>query len=250
MSRAFAKAMGEVQRRASILEAFSSSLPGRIQLLKVWVLPCLLLTTRTYCPDENIEHSLRTVYKTALAIDSWGVRLKQLSPPHEEGGYSLTQPQTWLRVQAGLAITKFITYPQSFPPLVGEHFQHWAVKYGVCLHSHAISYLQLCLVPYKTMGSLARSLKAASQARRDVCEETATCTPLHSLPLWHSSIFEKGNYLTYYCPAVINRGVLTARDMFDGNDCPKPRYVGFLGSTWASVYCQGLSWLQGKPRSD
>jgi len=102
-SQAFARALGEAQRRASARGAFPLSLDERIQLLKVWILPWLLLTSRTYCSDKSVDRSLRMVYKTALALDSWRVTLTQLTLPSEEGGYSLALPETWLRLQAGLA---------------------------------------------------------------------------------------------------------------------------------------------------
>ena len=47
VAQAFAKSLGEAHRRASLIASFSLSLP-EIQLLKVWVLPVLLLTSRAY----------------------------------------------------------------------------------------------------------------------------------------------------------------------------------------------------------
>ena len=58
-------------------------------------------------------------------------------------------------------MAKYLSHLDSFPALVGEHFQQWAVRFGVCLPTHAIPYLQLDLVSYRTMGYLACSLKAA-----------------------------------------------------------------------------------------
>ena len=130
-AQAFAKVLGEAQRRASILGAFPFSLPERVQLLKVWILLCLLLTARTYCPDDMVERSLKTIYKTALGLDSWGITLTQLTMPPEEGGCSLAMPDTWLRVQAGLAFIKYMANNDSFPVLVSDHFQLWAFKYGL-----------------------------------------------------------------------------------------------------------------------
>ena len=106
----------------------------------------------TCCPNDMVDCSLKSIYKTALGLDSWATQLA-LSPC--EGGYSLAMPDTWLRVQAGLAFVKFMAHPQSFPALVGDHFQMWVYKSGVCLHAHAIPYLQLGAIPYHTMGYLA-----------------------------------------------------------------------------------------------
>ena len=100
------------------------------------------------------------------------------------------------------------------------------------------------------MGYLARSLKAASQARRYVCEGLSSCTHSDSLPLWHSAVFQKGNQLTYYCPSLMKRGVLTVGDLFDCTGAPTPRLLGSIGDTWQAVYCQGLQWVQGMLPSD
>ena len=127
----------------------------RIQLLNVWILLCLLLTARTYCYDDMVDRSLKTIYKTTLGLDSWGVTLTLLTLTPEEGGFSLAMPDVWLRVQAGLAFIKHMAHLESFPTLVGEHFQSWAFKFGVCLHVHAIPYLQPGPVSYHTMGYLA-----------------------------------------------------------------------------------------------
>ena len=74
-AQAFAKALGEARRRASQLSLFPLTLLERVQLLKVWILPVLLLTARAYHASEQEERSLKTVYNTALGFDSWGVTL-------------------------------------------------------------------------------------------------------------------------------------------------------------------------------
>ena len=131
----------------------------------------------------------------------------------------------------------------SFPVLVSDHFQSWACKYGVCLPAHAIPFLQLGPIPYNTMGYLARSRKAASQAWRFLCEGLSTCTPVESLPLWHSAMFQKGSHLTYYCPALIRTGILTVGGMYDASGNPIDGHIRKIGSTWKSVYQQGLTWV-------
>ena len=148
-SQAFAKVLGETQRRASLLGAFPFSLLERIQLLKVWILPCLPLTTHTYCLDDMVGRSLKTICKTALGLDSWRITLTQFSPSPEEGGYSLAMPDTWLKVQAGLAFVKYMSHPESFLAFVGEHLQIWDYKFG--------AYLQLGPITNHTMGYLVRS---------------------------------------------------------------------------------------------
>ena len=97
-AQAFARALGEAQRRASQLSPFPLTLLERVQLLKVWISPVLLLTARAYRASEQEERSLKMVYNTALGFDSWGVTLTQLFLQPDSGGHKLAPPDTWLRV--------------------------------------------------------------------------------------------------------------------------------------------------------
>ena len=91
-----------------------------------------------------------------------------------------------------------------------------------------------------------------AQARKYVCEGLSTCTPPppDSPPLWHSAVFQKGSHLTYYCPALINLGILTVGDLFDAAGDPISRHLRKMGPTWVPVFQQGLRWVQGMPQSD
>ena len=130
-AQAFTRALGEAQRRASQLSLFPLTLLERVQLLKVWILPVLLLTARAYRASEQEERSLKTVYNTALGFDSWGVTLTQLSLQPDSGGHGLAPPDTWLRVQSGLAFSRFSGHQSELPPFVTLIFRQWARKYGV-----------------------------------------------------------------------------------------------------------------------
>ena len=67
---AFSKALGEAQRRASQLSLLPLTLIERVQLMKVWILPVLLLTARAYRATKQEEQSLKAVYNTTLKFDS------------------------------------------------------------------------------------------------------------------------------------------------------------------------------------
>ena len=86
---AFATSMAEAQRRANIASTLGLSLQERVQILKVWILPVVLLTARAYCPDPVVISSLTTVFNTALGFDSWGITIHQVAKMKTEGGHEL-----------------------------------------------------------------------------------------------------------------------------------------------------------------
>ena len=90
----------------------------------------------------------------------------------------------------------------------------WCKQYGVCLHAWAWPYIQLGPVPYKTFGYLAYSLKSFSIARRYILDGLADPTAQGQLPLWHSAVFKHAKHLTYYCPALIKKNILTVQDLY------------------------------------
>ena len=249
-AQAFARALGEAQRRASQLSLFPLTLLERVQLLKVWILPVLLLTARAYRASEQEERSLKPVYNTALGFDSWGVTLTQLSLQPDSGGHGLAPPDTWLRVQSGLAFARFSGHQSEFPPFVTLIFRQWARKYGVVWTPRAVPYLQLGPVPYASMGFLAQSLKSFSQARRYVLDGMLPGTTSDALPLWHSAIFRNADNLTYYCPRLIKRGILTVKDLFDTTAQPKAKLLSMMRQTWQAVYPASLLTFQGLPSSE
>ena len=57
---AFAAFMAEAQRRVNIASTLGLSLHERVQILKVWILPVLLLTARAYYPNPVVVSSLTT----------------------------------------------------------------------------------------------------------------------------------------------------------------------------------------------
>ena len=145
---------------------------------------------------------------------------------------------------------KYLARSDMFPNQVSEPFQAWAYNFGVCLHAHAIPYLKWGPVPQKTMRHLERSLKAASQAPGYVCEGPSTCTPIDPLPLWHSSIFQKGNHLTYSRPSLIKLGVLTVGDLFKQARVPRHMLLTIMGPTGVSVDQQGIGWVKEISQAD
>ena len=71
-----------------------------------------------------------------------------------------------------------------------------------------------------------------------------------ALPLWHSAIFRNADNLTYYCPRLIKRGILTVKDLFDTTSQPKAKLLSMMGPTWQAVYPASPLTFQGLPSSE
>ena len=101
------------------------------------------------------------------------------------------------------------------PCFVRLRFRAWATKYGVLWDLQSLPFLQLGPIPYSTMNFLALSLKSYSQATRYCLEGPPHNSSVKDFPLWHSTIFQHVEHLTYYCLALIRKGVLKIGDLFD-----------------------------------
>ena len=115
-------------------------------------------------------------------------------------------------------------------------FGAWATEFGVSWHLRCVPFLQLGLIQYSTMGFLAQSLKSHLQATRYVIEGAPEGASIWEFPLWHSAIFRNSDNLTYYCPALIRKGVMCISDLFDANSCPHQDLLPKIGITWREVY--------------
>ena len=218
------------------MASFGLSLTEHILLLKTWVLPVMLLTARAYSATEQEERSLKVIFNTSLGFDSWGTTLAQTSLPRDEGGFSLAPPDTRLKVQNGLAFMAFANNQTVMPFFVRLRFRAWTTKFGVLWDLRSLPYLQLGPVPYSTMGFLALLPKSCSQARRYCLDGARTESNPRNLPLWHSATFKNADNLTYYCPALIRKGVVRKSDLFDEHQKPRQHLFLKVGITWQQVF--------------
>ena len=194
---AFASYHGDAQRTASKVGSLGLSKREAIILLKTWVLPTLLVTTRSYFSSEHTIKALKIVFRTALGVESWGVTLRELAQHRECGRFQLPTPKCWLHAQFGLSFHKFLQHLEVFTETVTSPFRTWCTKYGARLHAWAWPFIQLRPVPYKTFGYLAYSLKSFSIARRYILDGLADPTAQGQLPVWHSAVFKNAKHLTY-----------------------------------------------------
>ena len=204
---AYSRPLGEAQRRANVVAFLHLSIRERIILLKTWVLPTILLTARAYHPMDITIKAMEVVCETTLGVDSWGVTLHELAQEPELGGYELPTPKVWLHAQFGLPFHKLTQEPHIFAECVRNFFSTWCTKYGVPVETWALPYLQLGLVPYKTFSFLAYSLKSLSITRQYIIDGFSNHAALAELPPWHSAIFKSEKHLTYYCLALVAKGI-------------------------------------------
>ena len=90
------------------------------------------------------------------------------------------------------------------------------------------------------MGFLAQSLKSYSQARRYVIDGAPKGANIRGFPVWHSTIFRNSDNLTYYCFALIRKGVMCISDLFDANFCACQDPLLKIGITWREVYTSSI----------
>ena len=233
---AFAASMAEAQRRANIASTLGLSLQERVQILKVWILPVVLLTASAYYPDPVVISSLTTVFNTTLGFDSWGITIQQMAKMKTEGGHELASPYVWLMTQAGSAFSSYVSFPSIFTTPLRLEFDLWARKYGVDCQQASLPYLSLGPVPTKTMGFLAHSLKAFSKARQHVLDGPRKNAVLLDMPLWHNSVFTNSKSNTYYCPSLIRTGVTRVKHLYNEALDPNDSILAKLALTWQPVY--------------
>ena len=89
-------------------------------------------------------------------------------------------------------------------------------------------------------GVPSQSLKSYSQARRYIIDGALEGANIRDFPLWHLAIFRNSDNLTYYCPALIRKGVMCIADLFDANFFPRQDLLPKIGITWRGVYASSI----------
>ena len=67
----FSHALQKATGRAFAMQTWALSLPERIQLLKLWILPLLVYPARAVFPSAAVVSTLTTIYHIALNLNSW-----------------------------------------------------------------------------------------------------------------------------------------------------------------------------------
>ena len=89
----FSLAISKAMKPAFAMRSWQLSLPERVMLFRLWILPLLVHPARIIFPTEVI---VNTIYWTALCMTSWTVTQPILSLPLDQGGFSLPDPKTFL----------------------------------------------------------------------------------------------------------------------------------------------------------
>ena len=104
---AFAVPLREAQHTANVVASLQLSIRERIILLKTWVLPTVLLTSRADFPSDVTIQALCFTFQTTLGVNSWGVTFHELAQEPDLDGYQLPTPKVGLHAQFGLPFHEF-----------------------------------------------------------------------------------------------------------------------------------------------
>ena len=92
---AYSHALGKAMGRAFAMQTWALSLPERIYLLKLWILPLRIFPTRVVYPNAAVVSTFKTIYHIALKLNSWGVTLDILSHSLDKGGVQFGRPRNF-----------------------------------------------------------------------------------------------------------------------------------------------------------
>ena len=213
--QAFSHALQKALGRAFAMQSWALSLPERVMLLKLWILPLLVYPARVVFPSPAVVNTLRTVYQVALKLNSWAVTLNILSHPPSRGGYSLAPPETFLHWQHASAFVAYVNDPLSVPKVLHNTFQPFAQDLGILVSPASLPFFQIgSNVIKNNMPYLGWCARAFSLVKKDICfEEPALLS--YDTPLWHSSLFVNDQRLSYFSPRLIRLGVLTVGQLLE-----------------------------------
>ena len=97
------------------MQHWNLSLPERVMLLKLWILPLVIYPARVIFPTQPVVPALRTIYTMALKNNSWGITPNIVPLAGEKGGFSLAQPRTILYWQHATPFVQCAKSPGTFP---------------------------------------------------------------------------------------------------------------------------------------
>ena len=206
----------------------------RVALFQEWVLPLLIFPARAYFPTDAVISQVSAVYKTALCLTSWGLTLPILELRPGLGGDTLPRPSKFLLWQHATAFMLSRQESTVVPPLSRSHLRTWASTFGVPLEARFLPWLQLGPIPWKTYPFQGMSCKAFSLLRKPAKVLTPPHTQIDAMPLWHSVLFRDTRMNTYYCPALIRKGIHTIAQLRDMD------IAAHLPRTWIPVYQSSL----------
>ena len=191
------------------------SLPERVNLLKLWILPLLVYPARVVFPSSAVVSTLATIYQVALNLNSWGLTLDILAHPPTKGGYSLAPPQTFLYWQHSTPFVNYANNSLSMPQQLVSSFQAFAQELGILVSPSTLPYFQMgSNVTWATMPYLERSARAFWPAKTDVHFQVLDLLS-YDTPMWHTILFRDQRALTYFAPRLIRQGIPTIGQLLE-----------------------------------
>ena len=141
--QSYSHALQKVMVHAFAMQTWALSLPERVQLLIIWILPLLVYPAREVFPSAAVVSTLTTIYHVALNLNSWGITLDILAHLSSRGGYSLAPPQVFVHRQHSTPFVKYMQDPRSLPEVPGVSFQPFAQDLGMQISPSTLPYFQM-----------------------------------------------------------------------------------------------------------
>mmetsp|Transcript_12980 Transcript_12980/g.23327 ORF Transcript_12980/g.23327 Transcript_12980/m.23327 type:complete len:216 (-) Transcript_12980:124-771(-) len=186
---AYGAAMQKALGRAYSMQHWKLSLSESVELVKLWMLPLIVHPVRVVFPTNPVISMLRTLYRVALRLNSWGITPGILTLPRTLSGFSFAQPKIFLFWQHATPFVHSIKSPSKFPKLTYNHFCVFAAQHCIPLQQEFLPFFQMGNnVIWSTMSYLPWSTQAFSMVKQGV--SIAKITELsYDTPLWNSGLF-------------------------------------------------------------
>ena len=158
--------------------------------------------------------------------------------PQTQGGFSLPDPKAFLYQQHPVMFTHFIRDESSLPRLFVSDFQSFCQVHGITFQGHSLQTIQMdSNVVWRQMPYLAWSMRAFSILRQNLPLPPPTMLA-YDTPLCHHVAFRNESKLTYFCPALIRKQVLTVGQLLEDDSL-----LSHLAPTWRPIYHMAIQQL-------
>ena len=229
--QSFSLALNKALGRAYSMRSWELSLPERIELLKLWILPLLVHPARAVFADDNVISTLTLIYHVSLRLNSWGITQPILSLPKQQGGYALPAPKEFLHWQFSTLFARFLNNSSLIPSTIVSGFQPFQIKHGIVLDTTSTFTFQMgSNVVWNTMPYLAWSARAFSLLKQHIPQAPLSMLA-YDTPLWHHHAFCNQHNQTYYCPQLIRAGILTVGSLREDDSL-----FSRLAPSWQPIY--------------
>ena len=176
---------------------------------QLWILPLLVFPARVVFPPDQVITSLKTIYNVALKTTSWGLTHDILALPVKEGGIALPDPKHLLLWQFSAPFICSVTRPHTISGVPRQCFTTWSQSVGLLADIASLQYFHMgSNFVWDTLPYLGLSARAFTLVRHNLKPQRPAVLA-YDVPRWHNGLLTNQHGQTYYCPALIRRGITT-----------------------------------------